>query len=260
MKPNGGNPGGSRDGPAGRRPSMLPQPIMLARCSRGGGDVRWGAECRGQQHLHAKEERMPAGRQRRTPPPERSVWGLPILSPSHPEVRRLRQAAVQPTLHGHKVWPTSLVLLDYLHQRGLPPQTRVLELGCGWGLVGIACAKTFQAQLTALDAYAAVFPYLQLHAARNGVHLATRQGTFAELTPQDLAAFDLIIGADICLWEDLVDPLYQLVPHPSRPPFDEPCARCVAQGDAEVFTWTITAPVADTGHILRVVGRGAAPE
>ena len=174
---------------------------------------------------------MPAGRQRRTPTPERSVWGLTILSPSHPEVRRLQQAAVQPTLHGHKVWPTSLVLLDYLHQRGLPPQTRVLELGCGWGLVGIACAKTFQAQVTGLDADAAVFPYLQLHAARNGVHLATRQGTFAELTPQDLAAFDLIVGADICFWEDLVDPLYQLVRHgiaagvaeilvadPSRPP------------------------------------------
>jgi predicted nicotinamide N-methyase len=146
----------------------------------------------------------------------------------------------------------------------------VLELGCGWGLVGIACAKTFQAQVTALDADAAVFPYLQLHAARNGVHLATRQGTFAELTPQDLAAFELIVGADICFWEDLVDPLYQLVQHgvaagvaeilvadPSRPPFDELCARCVPQGDAEVFTWTMTTPVTETGRMLRVVGRGA---
>ena len=119
----------------------------------------------------------------------------------------------RPTLHGHKVWPTSFVLLDYLHQRGLPPQARVLELGCGWGLVGIACAKMFQAQVTGLDADAAVFPYLQLHAQRNGVHLATRQGTFADLTPQDLAAFDLIVGADICFWEDLVDPLYQLIRH-----------------------------------------------
>ena len=146
--------------------------------------------------LHTKEEHMPAGRQRRTPPPERPVWGLTILSPSHPEVRRLQQAAVQPTLHGHKVWPTSLVLLDYLHQRGLPPQTRVLELGCGWGLVGIACAKTFQAQVTGLDADAAVFPYLQPHAARNGVHLATRQGTFAELTAQDLAACHLAHSLD----------------------------------------------------------------
>jgi cyclopropane fatty-acyl-phospholipid synthase-like methyltransferase len=56
----------------------------------------------------------------------------------------------------------------------------VLELGCGWGLVGIACAKTFQAQVTGLDADAAVFPYLQLHAARNGVRLAIRQGTLQE--------------------------------------------------------------------------------
>jgi predicted nicotinamide N-methyase len=250
--------------------AALPLHVTLARRRRDGGGIPWDAAGYETGPLHTKEEYMPADRQRRTPPPERSVWGLTILSPSHPEVRRLQQAAVQPTLHGHKVRPTSLVLLDYLHQRGLPPQTRVLELGCGWGLVGIACAKMFQAQVTGLDADAAVFPYLQLHAARNGVHLATRQGTFADLTPQDLAAFDLIVGADICFWEDLVAPLYQLVRHgvaagvaeiliadPSRPPFDELCARCVAQGDAEVFTWTMTTPVADTGRILRVVGRDA---
>ena len=196
---------------------------------------------------------MPAGPQRRTPPQERHAYGLTILQPSHPEVRRLQQDAPRPTLHGHKVWPTSFVLLDYLHQRGIPPQTRVLELGCGWGLVGMACAKTFQAQVTGLDADAAVFPYLQLHAARNGVHLATRHGTFADLTPQELVA-----------------PVYQLVCHrvtvgvaeilvadPSRPPFDDLCARCVPLGDAEVFTWTMTTPVAETGRILRVVGRGA---
>jgi predicted nicotinamide N-methyase len=213
---------------------------------------------------------MPRGSQRRTPPQERHAFGLTILQPSHPEVRRLQQDAVQPALHGHKVWPTSFVLLDYLSQRGVPPQTRVLDLGCGWGLVGIACAKLFRAQVTGLDADAAVFPYLQLHAQRNGVHLATRHGTFADLTPQELEAFELLVGADICFWEKLVDPLYQLVRHgvaagvaeilvadPGRPPFDDLCARCVPQGDAEVFTWTMTTPVADTGRILRVVGDAA---
>src|SRR3989441_10899140 len=155
---------------------------------------------------------MPAGPQRRTPPQERHAYGLTILQPSHPEVRRLQQDAPRPTLHGHKVWPTSFVLLDYLHQRGIPPQTRVLELGCGWGLVGMACAKTFQAQVTGLDADAAVFPYLQLHAERNGGHLATRHGTLAALTPQDLAAFDLLVGADIWFLEDPVDSLYPLIP------------------------------------------------
>jgi predicted nicotinamide N-methyase len=190
-----------------------------------------------------------------------------MLFPSHPEVRRLQHDAVQPSLHGHKVWPSSLVLMDYLQQRGIPLRTRVLELGCGWGLVGIACAKLFQAQVTGLDADAAVFPYLQLHAQRNGVHLATRHGTFADLTPQDLAAFDLIVGADICFWEELVDPLYQVVRHgvaagvadilvadPGRPPFDALCARCLPQGDAEVLAWTMTTPVKESGRILRVRG------
>ena len=66
---------------------------------------------------------------------------------------------------------------------------------------------------------------------------------------------DLIVGADICFWEELVDPLYQLVRQgvaagvpeilvadPGRPPFDDLCARCVPQGDAAVLTWTMTTP------------------
>src|SRR2546425_12922723 len=85
---------------------------------------------------------MPAGPKRRTPPQERQVYGLTMLHPSHPEVRRLQYDAARPSLHGHKVWPTIFVLMDYLHRCGDPPQARVLELGCGWGLVGIACAKT----------------------------------------------------------------------------------------------------------------------
>jgi predicted nicotinamide N-methyase len=147
------------------------------------------------------------------------------------------------------------------------PQARVLDLGCGWGLVGIACAKTFQAQVTGLDADAAVFPYLQLHAQHNRVHLATRHGTFADLTRHELAAFELIVGADICFWEELVAPLHQLVRHavaagvaeilvadPGRPPFDELCARCLEQGDAEVLTWATTTPTRESGRILRVGG------
>ena len=208
---------------------------------------------------------MPAGPKRRTPPQERQAYGLTMLAPSHPEVRRLQHDAVQPSLHGHKVWPGSWVLLDYLQQRGVPPRTRVLELGCGWGLVGIACAKLFQAQVTGLDADAAVFPYLQLHAQRNGVHMATWHGSFADLTPLDLAAFELIVGADICFWEELVDPLYQLARHgiaagvaeiliadPGRPPFDELCARCLPQGDAEVLAWAMTTPVKESGRILHM--------
>ena len=71
---------------------------------------------------------MPARPQRRRPPQERQVFGLTILHPSHPEVQRLQHGTARPGLHGHKVWPASFVLLDYLHQRGVAPQARVLGL------------------------------------------------------------------------------------------------------------------------------------
>ena len=100
---------------------------------------------------------------------------------------------------------------------------------------------------------------------RRAAHASTRLPQRA--SRQELAAFDLIVGADICFWEELVDPLYQLVRHsiaagvaeivvadPGRPHFDELGTRCVQQGDAEVLDWGMTTPMAERGRILRVVG------
>ena len=49
-----------------------------------------------------------------------------------------------------------------------------------------------------------------------------------------------------------------LVADPGRPPFDELCARCLQQGDAEVLTWAMTTPVKESGRLLRVIGAAAA--
>ena len=210
---------------------------------------------------------MPAGQKRNKHKQERHAFGLTVFDTDHPEVRRLQQEAVQPSLHGQKVWRSSFVLMDYLQQRGVNMRARVLELGCGWGLVGIYCAKTFNAHVTGLDADAAVFPYLHLHAQLNGVHIQTRQLSFEHSQSQDLAAFDLIVGADICFWDEIVDPLYHLlrrgvkagvaeilVADPDRPPFDDLCARFEKTCNAEVLDWEITTPVSTSGRILRVVG------
>ncbi len=210
---------------------------------------------------------MPAGQKRNKHKQERHAFGLTVFDTDHPEVRRLQQEAVQPSLHGQKVWRSSFVLMDYLQQRGVNTRARVLELGCGWGLVGIYCAKTFNAHVTGLDADAAVFPYLHLHAQLNGVHIQTRQLSFEHIPPQDLDAFDLIVGADICFWDEIVDPLYHLlrrgvkagvaeilVADPDRPPFDDLCARFEKTCNAEVLDWEITTPVSTSGRILRVIG------
>ena len=68
-----------------------------------------------------------------------------------------------------------------------------------------------------------------------------------------------------------MDPLYQLVCHgvtvgvaeilvadPGRPPFDELCAQCLHQGEADVLAWAMTTPVKESGRILRVIGAAEA--
>jgi len=83
----------------------------------------------------------------------------------------------------------------------------------------------------------------------------------------DLAPFDLIVGADICFWDELVNPLFDIVRHaihagikeilladPNRPPVDDLCARCQQVCDTEVLDWEMSKPVATSGVILRIVG------
>jgi len=98
----------------------------------------------------------------------RRAFGLTILRSGHPEVQRLQRQGVQPSLHGQKIWRVSFLLMDYLHQRGTNTPARVSDLGYGWELTGIYCAKTFDAEVPGIDADAAVFPYLNLHAQLNG--------------------------------------------------------------------------------------------
>ena len=76
---------------------------------------------------------MPARPQHRRLPQERHAFGLTVLHPSHSAVQRFQHDTARPALHGHTVWPSRVVLLDSLHQCGVPQRARLVELGCGWG-------------------------------------------------------------------------------------------------------------------------------
>ncbi len=158
--------------------------------------------------------------------------GARALKSSHPEVRRLKRQSEDPSLHGNKVWHSSFALIDYLHRHPLPRGARVIDVGCGWGLTGIWLARTFGARVLAVDADPAVEPYLQLQSRINGVQVEFMAGRFEQLNARLLDGADLLIGTDICFWDEMVDPLYKLlrragkagvtqaiVGDPGRPPF-----------------------------------------
>lgn len=200
-----------------------------------------------------------------TPTHTRQAFDLQILKNSHPDIRRLKQQIGNTELHGNKFWKSSYVLMDYLSECPPEPGSRILELGCGWGLGGIFCAKQFDAEVIALDADEAVFPFLEHHAQLNGVNVDTIQMRFEDVQTEHLTQFDMIIGADICFWDSLVKPVGDLIERaleagvervvltdPGRPTFRAVAQHYADEWDAVYTDWDVPEPHNAWGLVLDV--------
>ncbi len=195
---------------------------------------------------------------------ERQAFGLKILKNGHPEIRRIRKETGYPTIHGNKFWNSTYLLMDYLTEFAPKKNPKILEIGCGWGLGGIYCAKTFKAEITSLDADDTVFPYLECHAEINGVEVTTWKCRYENIRKVDLEKFDLMIAADICFWDSMARPLFNLAKRavdsgvrvvmtdPGRPPFREMAERCVEKLDAFYDNWMTPHPNNATGLVLDI--------
>jgi len=98
-------------------------------------------------------------------------------------------------------WAGGTVLARYILDH---PQTvagrRVLDLGCGSGIVAIAAAKAGVAQVTAVDVDPYAVAATELNAGTNGVTLTAIHADLLGGPPPDV---DLILGGDVFYSESL---------------------------------------------------------
>ena len=92
---------------------------------------------------------------------------------------------------------------------------RVVELGAGAGLAGLACAVNGAARVVLTD-LAENLPLLQRNAARNGLDVSV--APFDWLTPTTLGErFDVVLAADCVFWPELFEPLLNAIQAVARP-------------------------------------------
>lgn len=192
--------------------------------------------------------------------------GVKALRASHPGVRRLkRQQRGHNRAHGNKVWRSSFVLMDYLTTYPPSANAKVLDIGCGWGLTSIFLAKHHNAQVTGVDIDSSVAPYLSLQADINNCKINFQQRSFESFKTAELASYDYLIGADICFWDEMTQPLFDLIDRarescvggifiadPGRPPFWKLAEQCTNHFDIEIVSRRINQPFKTEKYILSI--------
>ncbi|MFT4520479.1 MAG: putative nicotinamide N-methyase [Halioglobus sp.] len=182
---------------------------------------------------------------------------------SHNAIRKVKREGHTTTIHGNKLWKSSLLLIDYLHKNRPEHSQSVIDVGCGWGIAGIWCAKTLGSEVVCVDADPNVFPFLDATAELNGVSAQAKVARFENLTTKQLSKFDILIAADICFWEELVDPVSNMINRavkagvkkiviadPKRGPFFDMADRVMERHGAEVIECSTTTPIKARGAIL----------
>ncbi len=191
-------------------------------------------------------------------------YGVHVYRSRHQKIRELKRLHT-PCFQGFRVWPSSWLLMDFFEYRGLPKGIRVMEIGCGWGLAGIYCAKRYGATVSGADIDSEVFPYLRLHADINSVPVTTIRKGFDELTCNHFRGIDIMIGADICFWDTMADPLRGLVARaldtgvqlvliadPGRLTFDKLSEDLIKDMEGEMWNRTVQHPYRFQGKILKI--------
>lgn len=200
-------------------------------------------------------------------PPEEHVYqayGIYMLESKHRLIRNLKKL-YSPSVHGHKTWRSSFLLMDYLREHPIKKGSTVMEIGCGWGPAAVYCAKSFEAKVTGVDMDKDVFPFLSVYAELNNVKVATKVSRFENLTAKRLGREKVIVGADICFWDSLVKPLHKMIGRafkggtkriiiadPGRPTFYELADLCSKKYQTNFCEWYSVEPSRSTGEILEI--------
>lgn len=201
-------------------------------------------------------------------PTERRFRGVVLPYSHHPAIRRVRRAGNEPTIHGTKLWKSSCLLIDYLHKHRPGPNPKVLDAGCGWGITGIWCARTLGAAVVSMDADPAVFPYLDAVADLNRVSTTPLVSRFEKLGKTQLTGIDLLVGGDICFWDDLVKPVNRMIDRaidsgvgtiviadPERPTFHTMAAKAIKRHGGDLLEWRTRGSIEARGALLIIHNR-----
>ena len=191
------------------------------------------------------------------------AYGIWLYTEKHPKIKRIKKQ-VTPSAHGDRHWDSSYLLMDFFKQHNIPKKSRVLDVGCGWGPTSIYFARQ-GCKVTGMDVDADVFAFLQAQAELNDVSITTLNCAMKDMDKKDLAKFDVIVGGDICFWDELADEWFSMLKRaaqagvktvvladPGRSPFFSLIKKCEKHWPTEHIDWYALEPQYFSGNLVKI--------
>ena len=135
------------------------------------------------------------------------IKGVEIPMSSHPEIKKLKKNYNVHSMHGNKVWNSTLVFLDAFDEVNVKDKT-FADLGCGWGALSCYIQKK-GGIVTGYDQDDSVKPYFDLMCKLMDAYPSfNNQDIFDDSLPLD---FDMYIACDVCFWRHQIDQWLELI-------------------------------------------------
>jgi len=140
----------------------------------------------------------------------KAIHNIKIPLSSDKEIQQIKRKTAKPVSHGNKVWNSSFTIIDFLSRYNLQKIDTAIDVGCGWGVV-LAYLQKQGIDCGGIDIDVNTKPYVDVVNKYNKTNVDVLYMDYKELPREVFKRIDLIIGCDICYWEQHVGNIKKLI-------------------------------------------------
>jgi len=187
----------------------------------------------------------------------RTLFNIKIPTSTDKEIRKIKRKHEAPTLHGNKVWDSTLLMMDFLSRYNLSKHESALDIGCGWGVL-MTYMQRQGMDVVGIEKDTNVQPFVEAVAKMNKQSLDVFYEDYLDIPNHGWKHPHLITGCDICYWEEHIDNLLNMVKHATgtiliadqgRDTFWKLCKKV----NGNIHDMTIKTPKKVHGYVLEIM-------
>jgi len=169
----------------------------------------------------------------------KTIHNIKIPLSTNKDIQKIKRKGDKPISHGNKVWNSSITIIDFLSRYNLQKVDTAIDVGCGWGVV-LAYLQKQGIDCGGIDIDDSMQDYVDVVNKINKTKVDVLYMDYKDLPKEVFKRIDLVVGCDICYWENHVSNITDLIKKAK-------CPVLIADPGRDTF-WELTEKVKGNLH------------